>query len=75
MKIIGISCFFHDSAAALIIDSEIVTAVQEGRFTREEHTSKFPLKSIEFLLEDNGLKINEIDSFVFYDKSIKFDRL
>tara|TARA_B100000902_G_scaffold394806_1_gene451945 strand:+ start:5325 stop:5552 length:228 start_codon:yes stop_codon:yes gene_type:complete len=71
MKIIGISCFFHDSAAALIIDSEIVTAVQEGRFTREEHASKFPLKSIEFLLEDTGLKINEIDSFVFYDKTIK----
>ena len=76
MKIIGVSCFFHDSAAALIIDSKIVAAVQEERFTREKHTPKFPLKSIEFLLEDNGLKITEIDSFVFYDKPIlKFDRL
>jgi len=76
MKILGISCFYHDSAATIIIDNEIVAAVQEERFTREKHTPEFPSNAIKFCLEESGLKIEELDSVVFYDKPIvKFERL
>ena len=76
MKILGISCFFHDSAASLIVDGEIIAAVQEERFTRNKHTPDFPINSILFCLEQGGYKINELDSIVFYDKPIvKFERL
>ena len=76
MKILGISCFYHDSAATIIIDNEIVAAVQEERFTREKHTPEFPSNAIKFCLEESGLKIEELDAVVFYDKPIvKFERL
>ena len=76
MKILGVSCFYHDSAATIIIDNEIVAAVQEERFTREKHTPEFPSNAIKFCLEESGLKIEELDSVVFYDKPIvKFERL
>ena len=76
MKILGISCFYHDSAATIIIDNEIVAAVQEERFTRIKHTPDFPSNSIKFCLEETGLKIEELDAVVFYDKPIvKFERL
>ena len=76
MKILGISCFYHDSAATIIIDNEIVAAVQEERFTRIKHTPDFPSNSIRFCLEETGLKIEELDAVVFYDKPIvKFERL
>ncbi len=76
MKVLGISAYYHDSAAALVIDSEIISAVQEERFTRKKHTSEFPLNAIKFCLEDSGLSINEIDIIVFYDKPfLKFERL
>lgn len=76
MKILGISCFYHDSAASIIVDNEIVAAVQEERFTREKHTPNFPSNSIRFCLEETGLKIEELDAVVFYDKPIvKFERL
>ena len=76
MKILGISCFYHDSAATIIIDNEIVAAVQEERFTREKHTPEFPSNAIKFCLEKTGLKIEELDAVVFYDKPIvKFERL
>ncbi len=76
MKILGISCFYHDSAASIIIDNEIIAAAQEERFIREKNTPKFPLNAIKFCLEETGCKINELDAIVFYDKPIiKFERL
>ena len=76
MKILGISCFYHDSAASIVVNNEIIAAVQEERFTREKHTPKFPINSIKYCLEESGLTINEIDAIVFYDKPIvKFERL
>ena len=76
MKILGISCFYHDSAATIIINNEIIVATQEERFTREKHTPKFPSNSIKYCLEETGLKIEELDAVVFYDKPIvKFERL
>ncbi len=75
-KILGISAFYHDSAATVMIGNEIVAAAQEERFTREKHTSDFPKKAIEFCLEESGLTINELDAVVFYDKPLlKFERL
>ena len=76
MKILGISCFYHDSAATIVVDNEIVAAVQEERFTREKHTPDFPSNSIKYRLEETGLKLEELDAVVFYDKPIvKFERL
>ena len=75
-SIIGISSFYHDSAAALIVDGEIVSAVQEERFTRLKHDSSFPVNSIKYLLKSNNLKLSEIDAVVFYEKPfLKFERL
>ena len=76
MKILGISCFYHDSAASIIIDGEIVCAAQEERFNRKKHTPEFPINSIKFCLEETGFTLKEFDSVVFYDKPIiKFERL
>lgn len=76
MKILGISCFYHDSAATILVDNEIVAAIQEERFTRTKHTPDFPSNSIKYCLEETGLKIEELDAVVFYDKPIvKFERL
>ncbi|MFL2603732.1 MAG: carbamoyltransferase [Flavobacteriaceae bacterium] len=76
MKILGISCFYHDSAATIIVDNEILASVQEERFTRIKHTPDFPKNSIRFCLEETGLRIEELDAVVFYDKPIvKFERL
>ncbi len=75
-KILGISAFYHDSAAALLIDGDIVSAVQEERFTRIKHTSDFPLNAVKYCLDDSGLSIDELDAVVFYDKPLlKFERL
>lgn len=74
--ILGISAFYHDSAAALIIDGQIIAAAQEERFTREKHTPVFPVESIKYCLEEGGLEIDELDAVVFYDKPLlKFERL
>ena len=76
MKILGLSAFYHDSAAALIIDGEIISAVSEERFTRKKHDKEFPRNSIEYCLSVANLTISDIDYFVFYDKPLlKFDRL
>ena len=76
MKILGISCFYHDSAASIIIDGEIVCGAQEERFNRKKHSSEFPINSIKFCLEETGFTLKEFDSVVFYDKPIaKFERL
>ncbi|MBK8504022.1 MAG: carbamoyltransferase [Saprospiraceae bacterium] len=75
-KILGISAFYHDSAAAMIVGGKIIAAAQEERFTREKHTSDFPINSIRFCLEESGFEIDELDAVVFYDKPLlKFERL
>ena len=75
-SILGISAFYHDSAAALILDGKIVSAAQEERFTRIKHDSSYPFKSIEFVLNHSGLKLNQIDKIIFYEKPfLKFERL
>jgi carbamoyltransferase len=76
MKILGISAFYHDSAAALICNNEIVAAMQEERFTRVKHDASFPANSVEYCLQYAGLTLNELDAIVFYDKPfLKFERL
>jgi len=76
MKILGISAYYHDSAAVLINNGEIVAAVQEERFTRKKHEPNFPEKSVQYCLQSQGLSVADIDYFVFYDKPlVKFDRL
>ncbi len=75
-NILGISCFYHDSAACLVRDGEVMAAVQEERFTRKKHDSGFPINSINWCLEESGLKADDLDFVVFYDKPfIKFERI
>jgi carbamoyltransferase len=75
MVILGISAFYHDSAAALIIDSVIVAAAQEERFTRLKHDAAFPKNAIEYCLKNSQLKITDVDSIVYYDKPfLTFER-
>ena len=76
MKILGISAFYHDSAAALISDGEIVAAAQEERFTRKKHDSGFPRHAVDFCLRQAGTSLAGVDRVVFYDKPfLKFERL
>lgn len=76
MKILGISAFYHDSAAAIIHNGKIIAAAQEERFTRIKQDSSFPVNSVKFCLTYAGFSINELDAVVFYDKPLlKFERL
>lgn len=76
MKILGISAFYHDSAAALIIDGKIIAAAQEERFSRIKQDASFPVNAVRYCLEEASLKIDDLDSIVFYDKPmLKFERL
>ena len=76
MKILGISAFYHDSAAAVIENGNIVAAAQEERFTRKKHDSSFPSNACKYCLEYSGFKIDELDAIAFYDKPfLKFERL
>ena len=76
MKILGISAFYHDSAAALVVDGKIVAAAQEERFTRKKHDEAFPVKAAEYCLGEAGLRNEDLDFVAFYEKPIrKFDRL
>ena len=76
MRILGISAFYHDSAAALIEEGEIVAAAQEERFTRKKHDSGFPAAAVEYCLGEAGVELDEIDYVAFYDKPLlKFERL
>jgi len=76
MKILGISAFYHDSAAALIEDGEIIAAAQEERFTRKKHDPGFPTHAVRFCLQYGGVKIEDLDAIAFYDKPLlKFERL
>ena len=75
-NILGISAFYHDSAAAIVISGKIIAAAQEERFTRIKHTDEFPINAIRFCLEEAGLSIDELDAIVYYDKPLlKFERL
>jgi carbamoyltransferase len=74
--ILGISAFYHDSAAALIRDGEIVAAAQEERFSRKKHDPRFPAHAVQYCLEFDGLELGDLDHIVFYDKPmLKFERL
>ena len=76
MNILGISCFYHDSAACLVRDGEIIAAAQEERFTRKKHDFGFPSHAIKFCLEYGGIRADELDIVAFYDKPfIKFERI
>jgi carbamoyltransferase len=75
-RILGISAFYHDSAAALLVDGEMVAAAQEERFTRKKHDAEFPAAAIEYCLMEAGITLKDIDHVVFYDKPlVKFERL
>jgi carbamoyltransferase len=74
--ILGISAFYHDSAAALIIDGEIIAAAQEERFTRKKHDPSYPVNAINYCLSEAGLSLANVDHIAFYDKPfLKFERL
>lgn len=76
MYILGISAFYHDSAAAILKDGEILAAVQEERFTRIKQDYNFPSKAVEYCLREAGIEVKDIDAVVFYDKPLlKFERL
>lgn len=76
MRILGISAYYHDSAAALIIDGEIIAAAQEERFTRKKHDPRFPVNAIGYCLAEAKIKPQEVDHIVFYDKPfLKFERI
>lgn len=76
MTILGISCFYHDAAAALIRDGQLIAAAQEERFTRKKHDQDFPAKAIAFCLARGGITAGDVDYIAFYDKPLtKFDRI
>jgi len=76
MYILGISCFYHDSAAALIKDGEIIAAAEEERFSRKKHDSSFPDNAISYVLEEGNITISEVDYVAFYEKPfVKFERI
>lgn len=75
-KTLGISAFYHDSAAVLLIDGNIIAAAQEERFTRKKHDSSFPTHAVQYVLSEAGLSVSDLDTIAFYDKPyIKFERL
>jgi len=74
--ILGISCFYHDSAAALIKDGEIIAAAQEERFTRKKHDFNFPVNALKYCLEEGDIKARDLAFIAFYDKPLlKFERI
>ncbi len=76
MNILGISAFYHDSAAAILRDGEILAAAQEERFTRKKHDPGFPSNAVKYCLKEAGLEVHQLDAVVFYDKPLlKFERL
>ena len=76
MNILGFSAYYHDSAACLVVDGKIIAAAQEERFTRKKHDSEFPAQAVKYCLAEAGLKPEDIDYVVFYDKPfLKFERL
>ena len=75
-SILGISAFYHDSAACILKNGEIIAAAQEERFTRKKHDSSYPHNAIEFVLKYSNLKLSDVDQIVFFEKTfLKFERL
>ncbi len=75
-KILGISAFYHDSAAAITFGGVVIAAAQEERFTRDKHTPDFPANAVKYCLQEAGITLDELDAVVFYDKPfLKFERL
>ena len=76
MNILGLSAFYHDSAACLVRNGEIIAAAQEERFTRKKHDASFPKQAVEYCLRESGLDVSELDYVTFYEKPfLKFDRI
>ena len=76
MRILGISAYYHDSAAVLLTDGVITAAAQEERFTRKKHDPGFPTNAIQYCLEEGGISLSDVDLVAFYDKPfLKFERL
>lgn len=76
MNILGISAWYHDSAAAILVDGKIIAAAQEERFTRKKHDAAFPQQAVRYCLDEAGLTTEDLDAIVFYDKGLmKFERL
>src|SRR3989441_11860786 len=76
MWVLGISAFYHDSAAVLLRDGDIVGAAQEERFTRKKHDPSFPRNAIRYCLQEGGIRLDDVDYVAFYDKPfLKFERL
>jgi carbamoyltransferase len=74
--ILGISAYYHDSAAALLVNGEIVAAAHEERFTRRKHDMSFPVNAIKYVLSEADLSVSDLSAIAFYDKPyIKFERL
>ena len=75
-SVLGISAFYHDSAATILIDGKIIAAAQEERFTRIKHDSSYPHNAINFVLNYSKLKLSEVDKIIFFEKPfLKFERL
>ena len=72
--ILGLSCFYHDSAACLIRNGEIVSAAQEERFTRKKHDPQFPYNAINYCLQDSNITVKDVNHVVFYDKPSLFKK-
>ena len=76
MYILGISCFYHDSAACIVQDGNILAAAQEERFTRKKHDPRFPKNAVKYCLKEANIRIQDLDYVVFYDKPfLTFERL
>src|SRR5437764_15430939 len=76
MNVLGVSAFYHDSAACLVRDGMIVAAAQEERFTRKKHDDRFPAAAVAYCLAEGGITAADLDLIAFYDKPLlKFDRL
>ena len=76
MNILGVSCYYHDAAAALLVDGQLVAAAEEERFTRKKHDSDFPQHAIDFCLKYANLTADDLDYVVFYEKPlVKFERI
>ena len=74
--ILGISAYYHDSAAAIIVDGEIIAAAHEERFTRKKHDSSFPINAAKYVLSEAGIEYDDLTAISFYDKPfVKFERL
>ena len=75
-SILGISAFYHDSAACILVDGKIIAAAQEERFTRNKHDASYPKNAIQFVLNYANLNLREVDQIVFFEKPfLKFERL